>query len=273
MVLTWMLPSGHSRWWLTASRRMRRYEEYHEMVVVEGKAWCACANWDKRANSVLSGAQIDLESHPLVTSDYPGYPVNIQGFFLPLELPGPSEGIRAEHDLFELVHKRLIGRSPSLQHLSIRYRNIGPKVYADWSHELPLFLEDAPLLPSLTGTLKLEIDFNHPGFSACPPPFEEFVNAYLKHRHLSEKINSFQLGIICSGEWGNNLAGCHWHGMDARLSNEMRFPHLKSREKGRDFGGWIHGITGRWFKKSATRSWKRGLVESTYIGGGERAIE
>ncbi|KAH6911853.1 hypothetical protein BKA70DRAFT_1268682, partial [Coprinopsis sp. MPI-PUGE-AT-0042] len=72
---------------------------------------------------------------------------------------GPSDGIRAEHDLFELVHKRLIARSPSLQHLSIRYRNIDPK---DWSHELPLFLEDAPLLPSLTGTLKLELDSVNP---------------------------------------------------------------------------------------------------------------
>ncbi|KAH6907564.1 hypothetical protein BKA70DRAFT_1283424, partial [Coprinopsis sp. MPI-PUGE-AT-0042] len=140
---------------------------------------------------------------------------------------GPSDGIRAEHDLFELVHKRLIARSPSLQHLSIRYRNIDPKVYEDWSHELPLFLEDAPLLPSLTGTLKLELDFRQSASSTCPPSFEAFVNAYLEHRHLSEKINSFQLGIICSGEWGNNLAGCHWHGMDARLSNEMRFPHLK----------------------------------------------
>ncbi|KAH6907526.1 hypothetical protein BKA70DRAFT_1283258 [Coprinopsis sp. MPI-PUGE-AT-0042] len=138
-----------------------------------------------------------------------------------------NDEIDTDSDTFRLVHQRLIGRSPSLQHLTVRYRDIDPQVYEMWSRDLPLMLDDARL-PSLVGTLKLELGFHHPLSSRHPPSFEAFACAYLDHQRLSAYISRFELGIVCTGSWGNHLASCDWGSVDARLSDATRFPNLNS---------------------------------------------
>lgn len=98
--------------------------------------------------------------------------------------------------------------------------------------------------------MTLELDFYDFPASTEPLSFGAFINAYLDYHDLSGDIDTFQLIILCTGEWGNHLAGnvgCGWHEMDARLSDESNFPHLQTVkirlvdgyiEKGKRIGLW-----------------------------------